>query len=158
MGCHGRLRSTCVTLDARLQCKIADYGLPLLRTALSQRGGSVRSAELLWTAPEVLSQQVERTPPGDVWSLGVLFSEILTRLPPQMQWHRTPDEIVLALSDETRSWRPTLAKRYASTPIGKLTRRMLAWVPDERPSLSVVKSSVMRAMRCGCFVTRFQYK
>lgn len=43
-------------------------------------------AELLWTAPELLRGSGKASFKGDVFSLGIILQEVLTRGPPYCSW------------------------------------------------------------------------
>eukprot|EP00055_Hartaetosiga_balthica_P016075 m.99782 g.99782 ORF g.99782 m.99782 type:complete len:1901 (+) comp9033_c2_seq1:508-6210(+) len=88
---HGRLRSACCFIDNRWTVKIGDYGLRVLQGNQVNEDGSRNHggwSSLRWTAPELLpgieciEDMMEGTPSGDVYSFGIIMSEILAREQP----------------------------------------------------------------------------
>lgn len=110
---HGNLKSSNCVVDSRFVLKITDFGLHSLRRTHHDIESdiencnshaywkskcihnipypiiltySIRSAELLWTAPELLRLEHQRSPEGtqkgDVYSFGIIVHEITTRQGP----------------------------------------------------------------------------
>lgn len=153
LGAHGRLSSTCIILDSHMHCKIADYGLPSSHAALDfYRAAPV--GHLLWCAPELMmavrqtapESPIEATLPADIWSLGVVFTEILSRQTPDKQAKVGSDEIVTALQEGT--WQPPLPPvvRFV-TDLRHLLEWMLRREPAERPSAKQTSALVIKSMR-----------
>lgn len=74
---HGNLTSSNVLLDENTEAKIADYGLSRLMTAAATANVIATAAALGYRAPE-LSKLKKANTKTDVYSLGVIFLELLT--------------------------------------------------------------------------------
>ena len=94
IGSHGRLKSSNCLLDNRWCIRITDFGAPTIRYGPyliektedeKAEGYFAMQESLLWTAPELLEtasclDDVQMgTKEGDVYSFGILVSEIATR-------------------------------------------------------------------------------
>ncbi|KAH3767572.1 serine/threonine protein kinase [Pelomyxa schiedti] len=80
---HGDLKSYNLLLDSKLNCKVSDFGLTLLKNDgdgafRAQKGGF---GALLWTAPEVLNGE-SFTAASDIYSYGIVVWEVVTRQQP----------------------------------------------------------------------------
>ncbi|XP_039271429.2 atrial natriuretic peptide receptor 1-like [Styela clava] len=81
---HGNLKSSNCLVDSRFVVKIADYGLPSLRSKEKRDSvvGYNHYKDLLWTAPELL--RMDEPPPkgtqkGDTYSFAIIVQEIFYR-------------------------------------------------------------------------------
>ena len=95
---HGHLTSKNCLLNHRWVIEIGDFGLTEFskkderQTKPSKEDDHKRCEDLLWTAPENLTLPVRSSKAGDVYSFGIIVSEIINRLPPysereEMQSH-----------------------------------------------------------------------
>ena len=95
---HGHLTSKNCLINHRWVIEIGDFGLTeFCKKDERQIKPSIedehkRCADLLWTSPENLTLPVTSSKAGDVYSFGVIVSEIINRLPPyserkEMQSH-----------------------------------------------------------------------
>ena len=93
MICHGRLASTCVFVDAHFVAKVGDYGLPsFFQRTMPATQDSAFCSTLLWTAPERLQDPFDfPTQEGDVYSFGIILSEIIMRERPFQSEHMEPE-------------------------------------------------------------------
>ena len=95
IGSHGRLKSSNCVVDGRWTVKLSDYGLESIRGVKmlvdeeDQREESNLLQTLHWTAPELINDDTDTiddigkgTQAGDIYSLGVIFNEIMTREEP----------------------------------------------------------------------------
>ena len=78
---HGNLTSNNVLLDNNTNPKIADFGLSRLMTAAANSNVAATAAALGYRAPE-LSNLKKANTKTDVYSLGVILLELLTRKSP----------------------------------------------------------------------------
>lgn len=94
---HGMLNSKCVLVTDRWQLQIQYYGMSAIKRATrrSEKDScmfslnyilifSINLIDALWTAPEILrnrGQNYVGTQKGDIYSFGILCSEIVTRKP-----------------------------------------------------------------------------
>ena len=88
---HGRLKSSNCIVDSRWTVKLTDFGLQSMRLQASNEDEECMEETdtwqpLLWTAPELLGGEVDSldaigkgTKSGDVYSLGIIFNEIMKR-------------------------------------------------------------------------------
>lgn len=74
---HGDLKSTNVLLTNEWRAKITDFGLTQIKAAIEV--SSKNRAVARWCAPEILNRNSVRNRASDVWSLGVVFWEIVSR-------------------------------------------------------------------------------
>ncbi|XP_057293671.1 atrial natriuretic peptide receptor 1-like [Hydractinia symbiolongicarpus] len=84
---HGHLTSHNILIDSRWNCKISDYGLLKFKSAvqpkITDENEDAIYTSLLWTAPESISVNVaRRKKEGDIYSFGIIVSDIINRLPP----------------------------------------------------------------------------
>uniref|UniRef100_A0A7E4V6B7 Guanylate cyclase n=1 Tax=Panagrellus redivivus TaxID=6233 RepID=A0A7E4V6B7_PANRE len=78
LGCHGRLTSKNCVIDDRWVVKISDFGLDHLFYSETPH-----QIDFLWMAPEHIRNPTEHgTKQGDMYSFGIISSEILTRQAP----------------------------------------------------------------------------
>ncbi|AES99671.1 putative protein kinase RLK-Pelle-LRR-III family [Medicago truncatula] len=78
---HGNLTSSNVLLDENTNAKIADFGLSRLMTTAANSNVIATAGALGYRAPE-LSKLKKANTKSDVYSLGVILLELLTRKPP----------------------------------------------------------------------------
>ncbi|XP_022109306.1 atrial natriuretic peptide receptor 1-like [Acanthaster planci] len=78
---HGRLNSSNCLIDGRFVLKLVDFGLYTLREdAAKLRGNHALMTKSLWVAPEILRDPLRGpTKEGDIYSVGVIMSEVVTR-------------------------------------------------------------------------------
>eukprot|EP01087_Luapelamoeba_hula_P007745 TRINITY_DN1900_c1_g1_i1.p1 TRINITY_DN1900_c1_g1~~TRINITY_DN1900_c1_g1_i1.p1 ORF type:complete len:1690 (-),score=189.26 TRINITY_DN1900_c1_g1_i1:61-5130(-) len=102
---HRDLKSPNILLDEKWNAKISDFGL----TKFKQESGSDYdrfAGSLLWTAPEVLSEEQPFAEPADVYSFGIILWELLTRKDPYNGMNPT-SVAVSVLRDDLRPKLPS---------------------------------------------------
>lgn len=81
---HGRLKSSNCVIDNRFVVKLTDFGLPTLISSVEVEE-NINPRVLLWTAPEHLRTKhpmSSGSSKGDIYSLAIIFQEIITRCGP----------------------------------------------------------------------------
>ena len=151
--CHGRLTSEVCLIDSRFSVKVGSYGLPTIYEALkndSKQEGNDSDRDKLWTAPEHL-----RTPDaggsvtGDIYSLGIIISEILSRDEPYSndREYLTTREILYKIQfSETPPFRPAVTCTPDLIPLDNLMKQCWDENPEKRPSLYDISSQLNRIL------------
>ncbi|CAL2045930.1 unnamed protein product [Caenorhabditis brenneri] len=139
---HGHLTSRCCLIDDRWQIKISGYGLKSVRTFENPK-----KEDLLWTAPEHLrNESGERTSEGDIYSFGIICSEILTRSSAFDLENRKekPDVIIYQVKKGGHNpMRPSLETSETveiNPALLHLIRDCWTERPSERPTIEQVRS------------------
>ncbi|CAB3396880.1 unnamed protein product [Caenorhabditis bovis] len=141
---HGMLTSKSCMIDDRWQVKISDFGLADLRSH-----DMFLKKDLLWSAPELLrNDNIRGTKEGDVYSLGIICAELITRKSVFNLEDRNedPEEIIYMLKKGgLKSPRPSLD--YDNTiEINPALLHMIrdCWTerPSERPDIETVRSQL----------------
>ena len=85
---HGNLSSKCCVIDSKWQVKIADYWINDLTKFSPIANINTKPDEelkkLLWTAPELLKREKLPSFETDIFSFGIIVSEIITEEAPYM--------------------------------------------------------------------------
>uniref|UniRef100_A0A1I7U8C9 Guanylate cyclase n=1 Tax=Caenorhabditis tropicalis TaxID=1561998 RepID=A0A1I7U8C9_9PELO len=147
---HGHLTSRCCLIDDRWQIKISGYGLKSVRTFENPK-----KEDLLWTSPEHLrNESGERTSEGDIYSFGIICSEILTRTSAFDLENRKekPDVIIYQVKKGGHNpMRPSLETGETveiNPALLHLIRDCWTERPSERPTIEQVRSH-LNGMRDG---------
>eukprot|EP00112_Aurelia_sp_Birch-Aquarium-sp1_P009575 Seg2092.4 transcript_id=Seg2092.4/GoldUCD/mRNA.D3Y31 product="Atrial natriuretic peptide receptor 2" protein_id=Seg2092.4/GoldUCD/D3Y31 len=137
IGSHGRLKSSNCLIDSRWTLKLTGFGLKRFRDGTNdvekfQPGKVVQIEEtetseanffdLFWTAPEILKTGVYHldhvgygTPDGDIYSLAIIFSEIVTREYPFKNLKLTNQEIVDLIAGRTTPFMNRIWNKYLAS-------------------------------------------
>ncbi|MBS0351063.1 MAG: protein kinase, partial [Proteobacteria bacterium] len=75
---HRDLKSLNILLDDRLRAKLADFGLAKVKQETSSQS-TIAIGTVLWMAPELFKRKAEVTAAADIWSLGMVLWELVTR-------------------------------------------------------------------------------
>ncbi|PIC22663.1 hypothetical protein B9Z55_016638 [Caenorhabditis nigoni] len=144
VGCHGMLTSKCCLIDDRWQVKISNYGLKDIRSP-----EMYEKKDLLWSAPELLrAEDIKGTKEGDVYSLGIICAELITRKSVFNMEDRKedPEEIIYLLKKGgMKSPRPDLDYDHTieiNPALLHLIRDCFTERPSERPSIETVRSQL----------------
>ena len=149
LGVHGDLTSLCCVLDARWQCKVAGYWDKRL-SPKQENYMTLDSEELLWASPSVL-QGTQPTAKDDLFSYGIIVSEVLTEDPPYA--NNTPTlqhfEITAKVKNsESEPYRPLIPHGVASKEWQNIAEKCWSEEVDIRPSFQGVKS-LLRGLNGG---------
>ncbi|XP_068761981.1 atrial natriuretic peptide receptor 1-like [Montipora capricornis] len=148
---HGNLKSSNCLVDSRWTVKIADYGLPTIRSKRSRSFLHSESyyQELLWTAPEILRlsvRPVNGTQKGDVYSFAIILAEFHTRRGPYSGSYMEPDEIIRRVSEyEIPPFRPTVPALISRVEeLRELMKHCWEEKPEVRPDFHDIKKSMQK--------------
>lgn len=137
-GCvHRDLRSENILLSAMMSCKIGDFGLARFMDSTSIAITADAQIPIKWTAPEVFQMQ-KYTSKSDLWSYGVLLTEIIT-------YGKMP------FPDKTNGqYRQDILNRKALHPpadspdgISDIMRMCWRYQPQSRPSFCEIERFLM---------------
>ncbi|KAM6949194.1 retinal guanylyl cyclase 1 [Aplochiton taeniatus] len=135
---HGRLKSSNCLVDGRFVLKVTDYGIPMILSS-QQLSLPEEPQDLLWTAPELLSQPVcGGTFPGDVFSFAIIVHEVISRSAPYACLDMPAHEVVERVRCSTPLFRPSV--NMDDAPLECLSMMECCWSqePDQRPTLHEV--------------------
>ncbi|XP_048216482.1 guanylate cyclase D-like [Perognathus longimembris pacificus] len=140
---HGRLKSRNCVVDGRFVLKVTDHGYAALLEAQGSPRPRPAPEELLWTAPELLRAPGgpgRGTLRGDVFSLGVVLHEVLTRAPPYHAAGLSAAEIIQKVVSPAPVFRPPVSPDHGPPECIQLMKDCWEEAPDDRPSLDQVYS------------------
>lgn len=147
---HGNLKSSNCLIDGRWTLKVSDYGLTYLKSKsnLSHKAGS---ADLLWTAPEILrdfNRPLRGTQKGDVYSFAIILQEFHTRRGPYSENNViTKDIIKRVVYVEVPVFRP-LVPNFIPDLVELKDLMKICWEedPDNRPDFSEIKKRIHKTV------------
>ncbi|KAH9504642.1 Nitrogen permease reactivator protein [Bulinus truncatus] len=145
---HGRLTSEVCMIDSRFSVKVGFYGLPTINGYIKLLNGD-EFKDQLWAAPEMLRHGGKPTQQGDVYSLAIIISEMLTREEPYSQDQdslSTKEIIDRVKSSEAPPFRPTVVSSPDLLVMDTLMRRCWEEEPEKRPAVSSIVSIVDKMM------------
>ncbi|KAH9504637.1 Nitrogen permease reactivator protein [Bulinus truncatus] len=147
---HGRLTSEVCMIDSRFSVKVGFYGLTTIYDyiKLSNQDQSCVKDQL-WVAPEMLRHGGKPTQQGDVYSLAIIISEMLTREEPYSNDHDNlpiKEIIERVTSCEAPPFRPTVTSSPDLLVMDTLMRRCWEDEPEKRPAVSSIVSIVDKLM------------
>lgn len=146
---HGYLSSRSCLIDDRWQVKISDFGLNEVRGM-----DKLSTENMLWWAPEVLRGLEQRSKEADIYSFGIICSEVITRSSAFDLENRKekPEEIIYQLKKGGfNAIRPSLLTDEAleiNPALVHLIRDCWTEKPSERPPIDQVRS-LLRGMNDG---------
>ncbi|XP_014677339.1 PREDICTED: atrial natriuretic peptide receptor 2-like [Priapulus caudatus] len=143
---HGRLKSTNCVIDSRWVLKITDYGPHYYTIPLDTAEAYMDKKSLLWAAPELLrtpTPPYQGTHKADVYSFGIILSEIIIRAAPYDHNNKEFDEIVQRVElRETPPYRPVLNdadRTQCPESLVRLMRQCWSEEPERRPSFFAIR-------------------
>ncbi|XP_058162341.1 guanylate cyclase D-like [Dasypus novemcinctus] len=140
---HGRLKSRNCVVDGRFVLKVTDHGYAALLDTQRAPGTRPAPEELLWTAPELLrgpGGPGRGTFKGDVFSLGIILQEVLTRGPPYGASGLSAEEIIRKVVAPPPLCRPLVAPDHGPPECIQLMEQCWQEAPEDRPSLDQIYS------------------
>lgn len=155
IGSHGRLKSSNCVVDNRWTTKLTDFGLGSFRPNTVESGDGLKATEeacfstfetrqLFWTAPELLSSRVlclgdvgAGTKEGDLYSLGIIMSEVVTREQPYHDAGVDADELLRLISHQPRK-KITVVNGRKNSPNGIRE----AWVDNSKPASALMRPAL----------------
>ncbi|XP_047679609.1 guanylate cyclase D-like isoform X2 [Prionailurus viverrinus] len=138
---HGRLKSRNCVVDGRFVLKVTDHGYAELLDV--QRAPRPRPApeELLWTAPELLrgpGAPGRGTLKADIFSIGIILQEVLTRGPPYCSSGLSAEEIIRKVASPPPLCRPLVSPDHGPPECIQLMEQCWEEAPEDRPSLDQI--------------------
>ncbi|KAI8513688.1 hypothetical protein Bbelb_080120 [Branchiostoma belcheri] len=125
---HRDLRSANVLVGEKNLCKVADFGLARLDSIYVATTN--RKMPIRWTAIEALDTQ-EFTSQSDVWSFGILMTEILTKgRIPYAEWE---NDTVILIAQVRRGYRLPREDDWPE-PLYDIMKRCWDREPQRRPT------------------------
>ncbi|XP_053415954.1 guanylate cyclase D-like [Nycticebus coucang] len=138
---HGRLKSRNCVVDGRFVLKVTDHGYAALLDAQQAPQPQPAPEELLWTAPELLRGPAgprRGTLKGDVFSVGIVLQEVLTRGPPYCSLGLSAEEIIKKVASFPPVCRPLVSPDQGPPECIQLMKQCWEEAPENRPSLDQI--------------------
>ncbi|KAH9504635.1 Nitrogen permease reactivator protein [Bulinus truncatus] len=147
---HGRLTSEVCMIDSRFSVKVGFYGLPTIYDYIKlQSQNQSHEKDLLWVAPELLRNRGKPTQQGDVYSLAIIISEMLTREEPysnDKDYLTTKEVIEKIIVCQDPPFRPAVSAPPELIPVETLMKQCWQENPEKRPSLSMISTALHTLM------------
>ncbi|CAI8048431.1 Probable serine/threonine-protein kinase SIS8 [Geodia barretti] len=133
---HRDLKSKNVLLTGPIPCqaKLCDFGLSRMRLESATMTGNIGTVH--WTAPEVLNNERYKFS-ADVYGFGMVLYEMMCGRVPM--GHMVPMAVMMAVA--VRRERPAVPDN-AHLTFKQLFSSCTEWVPEDRPSLPTILSSL----------------
>nr|KAF6324589.1 guanylate cyclase 2D, retinal [Myotis myotis] len=138
---HGRLKSRNCVVDERFVLKVTDHGYAGLLDARQAPRPRPTPEDLLWTAPELLRGPRgpgRGTLRGDVFSVGIILQEVLTRGPPYGSSGLLAEEIIRKVASPPPLCRPLVSPDHGPPECIQLMEQCWEEAPEDRPSLDQI--------------------
>ncbi|KAM5248530.1 guanylate cyclase D-like [Ctenodactylus gundi] len=138
---HGRLKSRNCVVNSHFVLKVTDHGYAELLDAQQSLQPQPAPEELLWTAPELLRKPGgpgRGTFKGDVFSMGIILQEVLTRGPPYCSSGLSAEEITRKVTSPPPLCRPLVSPEHGPHDCIQLMKQCWEEDPHDRPSLDQI--------------------
>ncbi|XP_012658623.1 olfactory guanylyl cyclase GC-D-like [Otolemur garnettii] len=138
---HGRLKSRNCVVDSHFVLKVTDHGYAALLDAQQAPQPQPVPEELLWTAPELLRGPAgprRGTLKGDVFSIGIILQEVLTRGSPYCSSGLSAEEIIRKVASFPPLCRPLVSPDQGPPECIQLMKQCWEEAPEDRPSLDQI--------------------
>ncbi|XP_038058318.1 atrial natriuretic peptide receptor 1-like isoform X2 [Patiria miniata] len=156
LGVHGRLRSSNCVVDSRFVIKLADFGLLAYRDHTSADEGRAEMTKSLWKAPEYLRQPSKApTKEGDIYAIGIIMQEVVTRGLPFDQERRANMDIKAILEKLTspppssKPFRPQVVSGDCSPQMHAIMAKCWQEAPADRISSDALLSEMKKMCKGG---------
>ncbi|KAL5019921.1 hypothetical protein ScPMuIL_002813 [Solemya velum] len=147
---HGRLNSSNCVIDSRFALKITDFGMFSLRR--QETHSESKRKNLLWVAPEHLRTDpyTDFSQAGDIYSFGIVLSEVLTRNEPfdnEIEELDLNDILVTLRKGKKPPLRPTCSALIELEEPRIVKIMQLCWDEDymKRPSFQEIRRQLKDA-------------
>ena len=141
---HGRLTSEVCLIDSRFSVKISDYGMTIIYENAKPKDPD-QEKEKLWVAPEHQRGKSNGSQEGDIYSLGIIISEIISREEPfsHDREYLTVREILYKIQFcENPPFRPAITCPPEFLKIETLMKQCWEERPDKRPAPNSVAHTI----------------
>ena len=134
---HRDIKTANILLDDQMNIKLADFGLAAVLVTDEEMGEVKRRVTVCGTpnyiAPEILHKKKGHDTKADIWSLGVLFYNMLTGcMPFSKPEDKGHDAVFKRVAEGSFSWPENATKVLSATALD-LVNRMLQHVDGDRP-------------------------
>jgi len=155
IGYHGHLTSRKCLITDRWELKITDFSLKQLKKRIrkANKHGEIENPnnfnDLLWIAPECIhfdgnSYDIDGNQKGDIYSIGIILNEIITRKPPFEDMNCNPKDIIKKIEMDS-TLRPAMQQLFEEKGIKELNNVIInCWAkdPHDRPNMSTLTMMV----------------
>ena len=135
--------------DGSIAAKISDFGLAgNVRNTNSLQSSKTGVGTLNWSAPEVFAKHYKQIPASDVWALGMIVYEVLSRTVPYDGL--TVPQLTMELHINKELPEMSLIEEGAPQALRAILEACCQFDPKDRPSADVVArdiGAVQTAMR-----------
>lgn len=149
---HGYLTSRNCLIDGRWVLKITGFGMLKFHGLQGIRWRPKKLRDLLWFAPEILRNEellCLGTQAGDVYSFGIIATEILTKRPPFVELEESEETIINRLRmGEGPLIRPRISQKNLPPEVAALVQRCMSERPELRPNFGEI-NDVMKKFSGG---------
>ncbi|CAJ1954719.1 unnamed protein product [Cylindrotheca closterium] len=127
---HGDLTSANILIDSTFRAKVSDFGF-------SERKPTKATGTPLWMAPELLTGKSLNTTKSDMYAVGIIISEVVSREEPYHDETENVAELLHAIVDRKENKRPRLPID-CPVKLRKLIQFLWHHDPEQRPTASAL--------------------